>query len=66
MPEPEPFPVPEPEPVPELVLPEPQVIVGGPITISCDDGTEHQCNEGTADCFDGSEAFCGPTEELEV
>jgi hypothetical protein len=42
--------------------PEEPQIVGGPITIACDDGTNVVCSAGTADCFDGSEFYCGAPE----
>ena len=48
----------EPDPVPEIVEPEPEIILGGTVTITCDDGTEIECSSGTADCFDGSEVLC--------
>jgi hypothetical protein len=34
-------------------------IVGGPITITCDDGSTVMCSEGTQNCFDGSDFYCG-------
>ena len=46
----------------EVVEPEEPRIVGGPITIACDDGTNVVCSAGTADCFDGSEFYCGAPE----
>ena len=47
---------------PELIAPEPEIIVGGPTIITCDDGTEVMCPAGTRDCFDGSETYCGGPE----
>jgi hypothetical protein len=34
-------------------------IVGGPITITCDDGSTVMCSSGTQFCFDGSDFYCG-------
>ena len=51
---------------PELVVPEPEVILGGPTTITCDDGSEVMCSAGTFGCFDGSELYCGSAEATVV
>ena len=40
-------------------------IVGGTITITCDDGSTAECSAGTRFCYDNSELYCGvlPTVE---
>jgi hypothetical protein len=40
-------------------LPEPEIILGAPTTITCDDGSIAMCSAGTQFCFDGSELYCG-------
>ena len=40
-----------------------QPIVGGLTTITCEDGSVVECNAGTADCYDGSEALCGSSDD---
>ena len=42
--------------------PDGAVIVGGPTTVSCPDGSTRSCASGTQFCFDGSPVVCGASD----
>jgi hypothetical protein len=46
------------DPEEPVVLPAEPMIVGGPITIECADGTEHICSSGTQFCYDDTPLLC--------
>ena len=37
----------------------PKQLIGGPITISCPDGSTKTCSSGTQGCFNNSPLYCG-------